>query len=131
MTPNEQQRLAAAIAILRPDWHTESLRTFLTRGLISIRPYQDAATALAYVATDPQSKTPARVNEPGPWWHIGNTDPEPTRTRGRCKCGDMHTHGSPCRTAPPAADPAGHAKTIRGLMQKTTHYDKPSVETTT
>lgn len=61
------ERLAAAAAALRPDWPIRSLQTFLTNDHTH-RAYQDVAVALAWVATDPTSKTPKRMNEHGPWW---------------------------------------------------------------
>lgn len=73
-TPIEIARLAAAGNVLRPDWPTASLQTCLTRH--THRPYHDLAVALVYVATDPASKTPARLNENGPWWRITATGQE-------------------------------------------------------
>jgi hypothetical protein len=101
MNTNEQTRLAAAIAILRPDWPQESLRTFIARDdqLLAKRPYQDAAVALVFVALDPATKTPARVNEPGPWWRIGRAEPEPVKgvRCPRCRHTYMPTEQHECR----------------------------------
>jgi hypothetical protein len=63
----EAARLAAAINALRPEWPAQSLLTFIGQNLQS-RAYRDAVVALAWVAADPQSVTPARVLENGPWW---------------------------------------------------------------
>lgn len=62
------ETIAAAINILRPDWPTKSITTIIGRNLIN-RPYRDLAIALTIIATDPTSKTPARICEDGPWWH--------------------------------------------------------------
>ena len=66
-TNNEIQRLACMANSLRPDWPARSVASILQRDHAS-RAYQDLAVALAYVATDPATKTPARLAEPGPWW---------------------------------------------------------------
>jgi hypothetical protein len=66
-THEERQRLAGMGNALRPDWPTASLYTHLTREH-SNRSYRDLAVALAWIATDPDTKTPARLAEPGPWW---------------------------------------------------------------
>lgn len=71
MTRIELARLAAAINVLRPDWPTPSLQTFLGQHLH--RPLLDVAVALTWVATDPDTKTPARLNEAGPWWQASRT----------------------------------------------------------
>jgi acyl-CoA synthetase (NDP forming) len=77
MTKIELHRLAGAIATLRPDWAPQSLQTFLERNLAN-RAYRDVALALAYVAVDPDTATPARVLEPGPWWSAAATRDVPT-----------------------------------------------------
>ncbi len=66
-TSNEIQRLAAAANALRPEWPVSSLITLLSTKQAT-RPYRDLAVALAWVATDATSKTPARLSEAGPWW---------------------------------------------------------------
>jgi len=65
-TDNELQRLAAMANSLRPEWPVRSLLTLLAKH--AARPYRDLAVALAWVATDPRTKTPARLAEAGPWW---------------------------------------------------------------
>lgn len=61
-------RTAAAINALRPDWPVKSLATLLARPELGSRDWRDVTLALAYVACDPASVTPARVLESGPWW---------------------------------------------------------------
>jgi hypothetical protein len=76
MTKTEAERLAAAIHELRPDWPVASLVTYLA-GTHAHRAYRDIAVALAYVATDPATRTPKRIEGAGPWWQVA---PEPNRT---------------------------------------------------
>lgn len=68
MDKHEIDRLAAAVHALRPDWPLRSVVTFVARE-IGTYAYQDAAVMLAWVATDPDTKTPRRVMENGPWRH--------------------------------------------------------------
>ena len=67
MIRTEIERLAAAGHALRPDWPAASLRTWLETQHASDA-YRDVAVALTVVATDPATRTPARLTEPGPWW---------------------------------------------------------------
>lgn len=67
MNEHEIQRLAAALNQARPDWPLRSLRSFITAKLAT-RPYRDTFVALAWVACEPNTHTPARVLESGPWW---------------------------------------------------------------
>ena len=83
-TENEIQRLAMAANALRPEWPVRSLVTLLTKH--AARPYRDLAVALAWIATDAQTKTPARLAEAGPWWNATSmTEGQgPTQSRMRC-----------------------------------------------
>lgn len=65
---NEIERLAAATNQIRPEWPIKSLITIISREHAA-RPYRDLAVALAWVATDARTKTPARLAEAGPWWN--------------------------------------------------------------
>lgn len=67
MNPTEIDRLAHAANALRPDWPTISVRTYLTTRFAD-RAYADVATALVVIAVDPASRTPKRLDQPGPWW---------------------------------------------------------------
>jgi len=67
LTDTEASRIADAIAAARPDWPARSLRQFVAARLRD-RAFADVLVALAVVAADPASETPARVLEPGPWW---------------------------------------------------------------
>lgn len=105
MTPIELHRLAGAVTCLRPDWPPASIQTFLQRHLAH-RPLRDIAVALVTCALDPQTDTPARVLEPGPWWKTAaaqdiprprNTCPDhplarlrTDNTTGETTCADCH-----------------------------------------
>ena len=67
LSRTEIERLAAAAHELRPDWPVKSLCTWLNATHAN-RAYRDVAVALAWVACDPQTKTPKRMDESGPWW---------------------------------------------------------------
>lgn len=94
---DEAQRLAAMGNVLRPDWPAGSLLTLITQDL-KIRSYRDIAIALAFVATDPNSRTPGRLREAGPWWEAARpVATTPTPGRGRCdRCETFHSPQSPC-----------------------------------
>lgn len=75
MNEHEIDRLASAFHVLRPDWPHASLRTFIAKNLAH-RPRRDVAVALAWVASESNSATPARVLTAGPWWKaaaVGDT----------------------------------------------------------
>lgn len=63
---HEIERIALAANAHRPDWPVSSLVTLLSRH--AGRPYLDLAVAMTVVACDPATRTPARINEAGPWW---------------------------------------------------------------
>ena len=65
LTRQEAERLAAAIHALRPEWPVASLLTFL--GKHKDRPLLEITVELAWVAQLPESRTPARITEDGPW----------------------------------------------------------------
>jgi len=67
LTDTEVSRLADGVTGFRPDWPGRSVRAFIAAHLRD-RTFADVAVALAVVAADPASETPARVLEPGPWW---------------------------------------------------------------
>lgn len=74
MNENEISRIAAATNALRPDWPTTSIRSLLNRPELINKPRRDVAVALAWVACEADSKTPARVIEAGPWWRAAALD---------------------------------------------------------
>ena len=75
MNAAEIERLAAMAAGLRSEWKgsppdtLHSLRKFITTHLAD-RPFAMTAAQLAYVAALPDTKTPARVLQNGPWRHL-------------------------------------------------------------
>ncbi|MCL2611961.1 MAG: hypothetical protein FWD95_01875 [Nocardioidaceae bacterium] len=81
MNEIEKTRIAAAINQLRPDWPAASLRSLLDRPTISERPRRDVAVALAWVACESTSATPARVLESGPWWQAVAVEGDTTGRR--------------------------------------------------
>lgn len=74
MNENEIDRIAAMANALRPDWPVASLRSLLARPDLAARTRRDVAVALAWVACESTTKTPARVLEAGPWWLATNAD---------------------------------------------------------
>lgn len=83
-TRNEIERLAAMTHALRLDWPVSSLITHLQQNH-GERPYRDLAVALAWIATDPDTKTPARLQEAGPWWTATSAQ-APTKSGQRQRC---------------------------------------------
>lgn len=73
MNNHEIDRIAASMHQLRPDWPVASLRTLITNKL-GDRPRRDVAVALAWVACEPTTTTPARVLETGPWWKAAGVE---------------------------------------------------------
>lgn len=97
MNDHERERIAAAINQLRPDWPAKSLVTLLSKPELATRPRRDVTVALAWVACETSTATPARVLEAGPWWRAAAVEGQ-ARTREvlqpieRCKtCGHSRT----------------------------------------
>ncbi len=74
MNENETDRIAAMGNALRPDWPVASLRALLRRPTLANKTRRDMAVALAWVACESETKTPARVAEAG----RGGTPPQST-----------------------------------------------------
>ena len=89
-TDNELQRLAMAGNALRPEWPIRSLLTLLTKH--AARPYRDLAVALAWIATDARTKTPARLAEAGPWWTATSMTEGQGPSQSRMRCPDHERH---------------------------------------
>jgi hypothetical protein len=64
----EVQRLARSINLIRPDWPVGSLETFIRRRE-HMTPV-DLHLQLVYVAHDPKTTTPARIDQLGPWKYL-------------------------------------------------------------
>lgn len=89
-TDNETQRLAMAVNAIRPEWPVRSLVTLLTKH--AARPYRDLAVALAWIATDARTKTPARLAEAGPWWTATSMTEGQGPTQSRMRCSEHGEH---------------------------------------
>ena len=68
---------------MRPDWPVSSLVTHLSNQHAA-RTYHELAVALAWICTDPQTKTPARLAENGPWWAATRATTSNDGARQRC-----------------------------------------------
>lgn len=65
----EVQRMARSVNLIRPDWPVGSLETFIRRHENSMTPL-DLHLQLVYVAHDPKTTTPARIDQHGPWKYL-------------------------------------------------------------
>jgi hypothetical protein len=116
MNENEIGRIAAAANALRPDWPLASLRTLLNKPELVNRPRRDVAVALAWVACETQTKTPARVLEAGPWWQATNTEGR-ARTSFNVACPEHAGEILPCGRCAAARVPAdNHAARLRAEL---------------
>lgn len=106
MSPTELARLAAMANLLRPQWPISSVTTWLNQRHAA-RPYRDVAVALAYVAADPDTKTPARMDGPGPWWVTGEAvrTPQPPGPSDICDHGRDVTTCHHCKSEGPRRRP--------------------------
>jgi len=77
MNKTDVTRIASAINQLRSDWGAPELRSFIWNNLAA-RPAEDVMVALALVALDPDTRTPARVLASGPWWKATRPQGAPT-----------------------------------------------------
>lgn len=105
ITDNELTRLADMVQALRPEWPSRTTRAFLARSMRN-RAYADLCAALAVVCADPESTSPARVEQPGPWWQAAKANagrssvPEVGPGRGVAACdrvGHEHEAARNCR----------------------------------
>lgn len=72
-TDAELQRIAHAVAMLRPDLHPTATLAWLRSdagAMTARRPYADLAVAFVACALDPLTRTPARIAQNGPWWQV-------------------------------------------------------------
>lgn len=90
LTRHEAERLAQSIHALRPEWPVSSLLTFLKKR--ETRPLLDLTLELAHVAQLPDTKTPARIDEQGPWKQTRGTTTTapPIRYATDTDCGICH-----------------------------------------
>lgn len=136
MNEHEAARIAAAMHHLRPDWPVKSLMTLLMTKLAD-RPRRDVAVALAWVACESNSATPARVLEPGPWWRAALIEAPNSMTRQPPKrdeqcprhAGEWHdacrlcaaeriakAEEEPSEPVEPQSTASGYAAAIRGQL---------------
>jgi hypothetical protein len=120
MNENEADRIAAMTHALRPDWPLASLRTLLARPELANRTRRDVAVALAWVACESATKTPARVLEAGPWWQAANHE-RTGKSSYNVPCPDHADQVQPCRRCKAAATPATseHLALARAELQST------------
>ncbi|MCL2453756.1 MAG: hypothetical protein FWD18_00410 [Micrococcales bacterium] len=96
LSTTEIDRLAAMANAVRPDWPIRSLRTGIATNHRA-RAYQDVAVAMAWIATDPATRTPGRLDEAGPWWdaaQAGSSGQEHGRSDPRSPRCQVVGHGS-------------------------------------
>lgn len=113
MNRDEAQQIATATNIIRPDWPTRQIVTILAEQ--KHRPARDVHLALTWCAWDPDTKTPARINADGPWWHtarLAGVAAEPTQTPPTYLACPMHGKPEPCTDCPPPADPKTVAQAV-------------------
>lgn len=118
MNQIELARLAAMSHELRPDWPKQSILSGLHP--LAMRAYRDVAVALAWIATDPDTKTPARLHEDGPWWQA-------TRLPGTTA--HIPAHQDPLLI--PDADPDDPAACAKALREGRLVVKRPSPATRT
>ena len=82
MNEHEATRIAAAMNHARPDWPLKQLHTLLRDERIASRPRRDVFVALAWVASEPNSASPYRVLEAGPWWRAAGIEGSSHGKRG-------------------------------------------------
>ena len=76
MNRPEAEHIADAITAIRPDWLRTSLLTILGRH--QHRSARDVHLAMVWIAYDPETKTPGRIDADGPWWGAARTAGVPT-----------------------------------------------------
>jgi hypothetical protein len=107
MDDHEAQRIAHAMHAARPDWPASSLLTLIRKKLID-RPRRDVFVALAWVASEPNSATPARVLEAGPWWRAagveGNSTNRPDPWEPNTICTTCSQLEAVCKSRPRFGD---------------------------
>ena len=122
MNEHEAERIAAAMNQLRPDWPTKSLRTLLAKPQLANRPRRDVTVALAWVACETATATPARVLEAGPWWRAAGVEGspnarEPFDASTFCgTCGEPRDRCERVWSADHTFEPVAHARQRKGAV---------------
>lgn len=81
MTREDATRIAETLIALRPDWQRNSIVTLLAE--YRHRDPRDVHLAAIWIAYDPDTRTPARLREDGPWWHLTDHSGPPRLTAWR------------------------------------------------
>jgi hypothetical protein len=115
LTPTAVERIAQAIHALRPQWPITSLETFLRDPKLANRPTRDVAIALTWIAVDPDTRTPARVHEDGPWWRAATVDEAQTYRNPGTVCTIHPSQLEPCRHCTAQRVPANPEPGTRNL----------------
>ena len=119
----ELDRLAAAIAMLRPTWPPASTASWLRTeraATLRARPIADLAVVLVACALDPANSTPAAVLRPGPWWAVVE------RVNDRTARGYLPGPGDhPCRRPGHEHEPADACRACHG-ERKAADIDEPT-----
>lgn len=90
----EIQRMARSVNLIRPDWPVGSLETFIRRRADHMTPL-DLHLQLVYVAHDPATTTPARIDQHGPWKYLLTGPREQTVTHRYADPRDCGTCNKP------------------------------------
>lgn len=97
MNRAEAEMIARAARILRPDWITSSLMTILEE--FADQPTRRVHLALVWLAHDPDTKTPGRLRQPGPWWELDKPEQQaPTLPPPPPRLHEQHLGSIPTRT---------------------------------
>lgn len=127
MNDHEIERIAAAMNQLRPDWPARSLQTLLSKPVLASRARRDVTVALAWVACESGTSTPARVLENGPWWRAAAVEGTLTRRHPKpdeacLTCG--RDYGPTCCDRPTnrrqPSNPTAGAARVRAALHPTT-----------
>jgi len=128
MNKTEMACLSAALNQLRPDWQLASIKRVIWDSFRD-RAYRDAALVLVWVAVDPETRTPARAAQPGPWWQAtrpagdpGAPQPDPIHSAEICRVCRKNRAGHDHMAA---ISGDGHAFTIKPPDASHSHKNGP------
>lgn len=113
MTKADAERIADTAVAIRPDWIRASIITILHNH--RAKNPRDVHLAMTWLAYDPDTRTPARINETGPWWTLGREPGTPQLPSFR----DRWRHEP--KTTP--ATPETIAAMRQRLRERTPHND--------
>lgn len=122
MTKADARIIAESVALVRPDWLVSSLTSLLHE--FRAKEPRDVHIAALWVAYDPQTRTPARLREDGPWWRLGSPQHDPTAAPTLPRWRDDLTDAMP---APPDVV-ARYAEQARQAAREATIPERPTKE---